>query len=179
MTANTLITAEEYQALPETENGVEYEMSRGELVVLASPTLFHNWLRDDILERLRVFLRQYPHLGEVTSETDFSLRSDTVRRPDIAFISAAKLKLVDPWKKLEFAPDLAIEIASPHDDLPRKIQDYLAAGTRVWALYPEARIARIHKPGEPPVVRDAETGDRLEDAELLPGFSLPLAQILP
>ena len=66
MTTNTLITTEEYQALPETQNGVEYEMSRGELVVLASPTLFHNWLRDDILERLRVYLRQQPFWGEVT-----------------------------------------------------------------------------------------------------------------
>jgi Uma2 family endonuclease len=178
VTTNTLITTEEYQALPETQNGVEYEMSRGELVVLASPTLFHNRKRDDILERLRVFLRQQPYWGEVTAGTDFALSNDTVRRPDVAFISAAKLKSVDPWKKLEFAPDLAIEITSPHDDLPRKIQDYLAAGSRVWALYPEARIARIHKPGEPPVVRDAETGDSLGDAELLPSFSLPLAEIL-
>lgn len=178
MATGTLITTEEYQALPETERGVEYEMSRGKLVVLASPTLFHNRKRDDILERLRVFLRQHPDLGEVTSETDFVLSNDTVRRPDVAFISAAKLKSVDPWKRLEFAPDLAIEIASPHDDLPRKIQDYLAAGSRVWALYPEARIARIHKPGGPPLVRDAETGDSLEDPELLPGFSLSLAEIL-
>ena len=178
MSPKTLITAEEYQALPEMENGVEYEMSEGELIVLASPTLFHNLIRDDILVRLRVFLRQRPHLGQVASEVDFWLTSDTVRRPDVAFISAAKLKGIDPKKKLEFAPDLAIEIASPHDDLPR-IHDYLAAGTRVWALYAEARIARIHKPGEPPVVRDAETGDRLEDPEPLPGFSLPLAEVLP
>ena len=50
--------------------------------------------------------------------------------------------------------------------------------TRVRALYPETRIARIHKPGEPSLVRGAETGDRLEDAELLRGFSLPLAETL-
>ncbi|HEV2382671.1 MAG TPA: Uma2 family endonuclease [Terriglobia bacterium] len=179
MATNTLITAGEYQALPEMENGAEYEMSGGELIVLASATLFHNWLRDDILERLRMFLRQHPHLGRAASEVDFWLASETVRRPDVAFIRAAKLESLDPRKKLEFPPDLAIEITSPDDDLPRKIQDYLAAGSRVWALYPEARIARIHKPGEPPVVRDAETGDRLEDAELLPGFSLPLTEILP
>ena len=178
MATSTLITAEEYQALPETENGVEYELSRGELIVLASPTLFHNWLRDDVLERLRVFLRQNPRLGKAASEVDFWLNGVTVRRPDVAFISAARLRGVDPWKRLEFAPDLAIEIASPHDDLPRKIQDYLAAGARVWVLYPEARIARIHKPGEPPVVRDAETGDSLEDSELLPGFRLALSEIL-
>lgn len=177
MGTRTLVTVEEYEALPEVENGVEYELSEGELIVLASATLFHNWMRDEILERFRIFLRQHPEMGRVASETDFWLTANTVRRPDVAFIAARKLASLDPHQKLEFAPDLAIEIASPHDDLPRKIRDYLAAGTRVWALYPDARIARIHKPGEPAAVRDAEAGDSLEDAELVPGFKLTLAEI--
>jgi Uma2 family endonuclease len=177
MATRTLISLQEYEALPETENGFEYELSNGELIVLASPTLFHNRIRDDILVRFHVFLRQHPHLGEVTSGTDLRLAANTVRRPDVAFIRAAKLASVDPHKRLDFAPDLAIEIASPSDDLPRRIQDYLAAGTRVWALYPDARIARVHKPGEQAVVRDAEARDSLEDAELLPGLKIPLAEI--
>jgi len=177
MATRTLISLQEYEALPETENGFEYELSNGELIVLASPTLFHNRIRDDILVRFHVFLRQHPHLGEVTSGTDLRLAANTVRRPDVAFIRAAKLASVDPHKRLDFAPDLAIEIASPSDDLPRRIQDYLAAGTRVWAFYPDARIARVHKPGEQAVVRDAEARDSLEDAELLPGLKIPLAEI--
>jgi len=177
MATRTLISLQEYEALPETENGFEYELSNGELIVLASPTLFHNRIRDDILVRFHVFLRQHPHLGEVTSGTDFRLAANIVRRPDVAFIRAAKLASVDPHKRLDFAPDLAIEIASPSDDLPRRIQDYLAAGTRVWALYPDARIARVHKSGEQAVVRDAEARDSLEDAELLPDLKIPLAEI--
>jgi Uma2 family endonuclease len=177
MATRTLISLEEYEALPETENGFEYELSNGELIVLASPTLFHNRIRDDILVRFHGFLRHHTHLGEVTSETDFRLTANTVRRPDVAFISAARLTSIDPRKRLDFAPDLAIEIASPNDDLPRKIQDYLAAGTRAWALYPDARIARIHKPGEQTSVRDADAGDSLEDAELLPGLKILLAKI--
>jgi Uma2 family endonuclease len=177
MATRTLISLEDYEALPEAENGFEYELSNGELIVLASPTLFHNRIRDDILVRFHVFLRQCPHLGEVTSETDFRLAANTVRRPDVAFVSAAKLQSVDPHKRLDFAPDLAIEIASPNDDLPRKIQDYLAAGARVWALYPDARIARIRKPGEQAFVRDADARDSLEDDELSPGLRIPLAEI--
>ena len=73
MVTRTLISLEEYEALPETENGFEYELSNGELIVLASPTLFHNRIRDDILVRFHAFLRQHPRLGEVTSETDFRL----------------------------------------------------------------------------------------------------------
>ena len=177
MAARTLITMEEYDALPETENGVEYELGHGELIVLESPTFFHNQIGDEILMRCLWFLRENPHLGEVTSRTDFSLNANTVRRPDVAFMSAAKMATVDPHRKLEFAPDLAIEIASPNDDLPRKIQDYLAAGTRVWALYPDARVARIHEPGEQAVVRDADVADSLEDSELLPGLKISLAEV--
>jgi Uma2 family endonuclease len=177
MSVKGLISVEEYEALPEMENGLEYELSNGELVVVPSPTLFHNRMRDDILERFRIFLRQHPHLGEVTSETDFYLNTNTARRPDVAFIGAAKLQSLDPRKRLEFAPDLAIEIASPNDDLPRKVQDYLAAGTRVWALYPDARMARIYKPNERPVVIDSEDSGSLEDPELLPGLRIPLAEI--
>jgi len=175
--AKTLISMEEYNALPETENGLEYELSEGELIVLASPMLFHNRMKDDILVRFHLFLRQHPGLGEVTSETDFRLAPNTVRRPDVGYMSAAKVASIDPHQRLEFAPDLAIEIASPNDDLPHKIQDYLAAGTQVWALYPDARIARIHKPGERAVVRDADAGDVLEDPELLPGLKVPLAEV--
>ena len=65
MATRTLISLQEYEALPETENGVEYELSDGKLIVLASPMLFHNRIRDDVLERFRVFLRLHPHLGEV------------------------------------------------------------------------------------------------------------------
>jgi Uma2 family endonuclease len=177
METKSLISAEEYEALPKAENGFDYELSNGKLVVLASPTLFHNRMRDDILDRFRVFLRRHPHLGEVTPETDFWLTANTVRRPDVAFIGAGKLRSLDPRKKLEFAPDLAVEIASPNDDLPRKIQDYLAAGTRVWALYPDARVARIHKPNEQTVMIDSDAGGLLADEELLPGLKIPLTEM--
>ena len=177
MATKTFISIEEYDALPETENGVEYELSEGELIVLASPTLFHNRMRDDLLVRFRLCLGQHPELGEVTSETDFQLAANTVRRPDLAVISAAKVKALDPRKKLVFAPDLVIDIASPDDDLRRRVRDYLAAGTRVWALYPDAHVARIHKPGKQTVVLDADAGDRLEDPDLLLGLKIPLGEV--
>jgi Uma2 family endonuclease len=177
MATKTLISLEQYNALPETENGVEYELSEGELIVLASPTLFHNRIRDDLLVRFRLFLGQHLELGEITSETDFQLGPKTVRRPDLSFISAAKLKSLDPRKKLVFPPDLAIEIASPDDNLRRRVQDYLAVGMRVWALYPDAHVARIHRSGKQAVVLDADVGDRLEDPELLPGLKIPLGEI--
>jgi hypothetical protein len=46
----------------------------------------------------------------------------------------------------------------------------------VWIIYSEARLAYIYKPGQRPEVRDARLC--LDDAELLPGFSAPLAAVL-
>jgi Uma2 family endonuclease len=178
MTTRTLITIEEYDALPEKE-GVKYELNEGELItVAASPRLLHNRVRDRTGRSLAAFVEEH-RLGEVTMETDFRLSEDVVRIPDIAFIRAERLPGIDPRKWIEGAPDLAVEVVSPTDDpddLVLKIQQYLNAGARaVWVLYPEARLAYIYKPGERPEVR--EPHQSLDDPELLPGFSLPLAQV--
>jgi len=90
MPVKTLLTVEEYAALVEPE-GVRYELSEGELIVTASASYFHNDSRDGFNGRLRAFVKSLK-LGGVTSETDFKLVSETVRQPDIAFISAERLR---------------------------------------------------------------------------------------
>ena len=54
--------------------------------------MFHNRIRDEIGFRLRELVR-LRKLGEVTIETDFQLSEDTVRRPDVAFISCRQGRL--------------------------------------------------------------------------------------
>lgn len=179
MTIRTLMTIEQYDALPEME-GVKYELNEGELLTVSpSPRLVHNRVRDEIGFRLREFLRSR-QLGEATMETDFKLTEGTIRIPDVAFVRADRLAGIDPRQRLEGAPDLAVEVASPRDnadDLVLKAQQYLAAGARaVWIIYPEARLVYIYKPGQRPEVRDATQS--LDDAELLPGFSAPLSAVL-
>jgi Uma2 family endonuclease len=179
MTTRTLMTIEQYDTLPEKE-GVKYELNEGELVAVSpSPRLIHNRVRDEIGFRLREFVRSR-QFGEVTLETDFKLMEGTIRIPDVAFVCADRLIGIDPRQRLEGAPDLAVEVASPRDDpddLVLKGQQYITAGAKaVWIIYPEARLAYIYKPGQRPEVRDARQS--LDDAELLPGFSAPLSVIL-
>ena len=179
MTTRTLMTIEQYDALPEKE-GVKYELNEGELATVSpSPRLVHNRVRDEIGFRLREHVRSR-RLGEVTMETDFKLTEGTIRIPDVAFVCAERLVGIDPRQRLEGAPDLAVEVASPRDDpddLVLKAQQYVAAGAKaVWIIYPEARLAYIYKPGQRPEIRDA--AQALDDAELLPGFSAPLSAIL-
>ena len=81
------------------------------------------------------------------------------------------------------APDLVIEIVSKNDradDLLLKVTQYLAAGTKaVWLLYPNTRLAYRYSAGKlEPEVRSAQAGQSFEEPALLPGFSIPLNEIL-
>jgi Uma2 family endonuclease len=181
MATKTLLTIDDYLALEEPV-GVRYELSEGELIVTPSANLFHNELRDELNGRLRLFVRHHK-LGLVTSETDMQLAPDVVRRPDVAFISAERLQGVDRRKvPVPFSPDLVIEIVSENDradDLLLKVRQYLTAGTKaVWLFYPSARLAYRYIPGRlQPEVRSADAGHRFEEPEMLPGLSIPLAEI--
>ena len=149
MATKTLVTCEDYAALQEPE-GMRYELSEGELIVTPSASFFHNEIRDYLNARLRAFVESR-RLGRVTSETDVKLVGETLRRPDVAFIRAGRLRGIDLDRlPLPVVPDLVIEIVSRNDradDLLLKVSQYLAAG------------------------------HAFEEAELLPGFSLPLEQI--
>ena len=182
MATKTLLTVEEYAALREP-GGLRYELSEGELIVTPSPSYFHNEIRDKFNARLRAFVESRK-LGGVTSETDMKLARDVVRRPDVAFVATERLQGIDlDQVPFPVAPDLAIEIVSKSDradDLILKVTQYLAAGTRaVWLLYPKTRLAYRYVPGKlEPEVRSADAGHTFEEPGLLPGFSLPLAEIL-
>ena len=181
MATKTLLSVEEYAALREPE-GVRYELSAGELIVTPSPSYFHNEIRDELNARLRAFVKSQK-LGGVTSGTDMMLAGNTVRRSDLAFICAERLRGIDLHKiPMPLSPDLVIEIASENDradDLILKVRQYLAAGTRaVWLLYPSTRLSYRYVPGNlEPEVGSADAGHTFEEPEMLPGFSIPLAEI--
>jgi Uma2 family endonuclease len=77
------------------------------------------------------------------------------------------------------APDLAVEVLSPDDrasDVLAKVQDFLDAGcARIWVVDPRTHSVTVYRSlSEIAVLREA---DVLTDDELLPGFSLSVAQI--
>jgi Uma2 family endonuclease len=175
----TKLTFEDFLNLPEQE-GVRYELDEGVLLMEPSPTFYHNRIRDQIARRLTAFV-QLHRLGEVTVETDFRLDKETVRNPDVAFVTQEHLKKIDVHRSPVIgAPALAVEVISPTNlaqDTVKKVRQYLAAGTRaVWLFYPDLRILEIH---DSKGIREITEPNALEESDLFSGktFSLSLGAI--
>ena len=121
-------------------------------------------------------------LGTVyAAETGFRLATDpdTVRAPDVAFVSRVRLEAVGEvegfWPE---APDLAIEVVSPGDsysDVEEKVVDWLDAGTKMVVINPRQRSATVYKsPSD--IAALAET-DVLAGGDVVPGFELAVREI--
>ena len=183
MATKTLLTIEQYNALEEP-TGVRYELDRGELVVTPSLMPRHNIICGELHGHLNAWARKH-NLGQAIYEVDVKLAEDTVRRPDVMFIRRERMKAVDlDQVPVQVVPDLVVEVVSKHDqpdDLMLKVRQYLRSGVRaIWVLYPKTREAYCYAPNAlQPTVLDAERGDKLEEPDLLPGFSLPLSEVLP
>jgi Uma2 family endonuclease len=76
-------------------------------------------------------------------------------------------------------PDLAVEILSPSNtasDIHEKVLDYLAAGVRlIWIVDPRTRSVAVHS-GETPITI-AREGDLLDGRDVVPGFTLEVADL--
>lgn len=121
-------------------------------------------------------------LGRVfAAETGFTItrNPDTVRAPDVAFISTARLPDPPPRGFAELAPDLAVEVLSPDDrpgEVLAKVGDWLSGGARVvWVVDPIGVIARVYRAdGSESILSET---DVLRGEEVLPGFEYELSAI--
>ena len=105
---------------------------------------------------------------------------DTVREPDIAFISAQKLPLeIRNVGYYEVVPDLVIEIISPNDRLSEvhdKARMWLNYGVSlVWVVYSDSRAVEVHSIDGPVVTLYED--DTLDGGAILPGFTCPVRDI--
>jgi Uma2 family endonuclease len=120
--------------------------------------------------------------GKVRTEVGIVLwRSpDRVVGADVAFIAKKSLPLrVAREGYLETIPELVVEIRSKNDSAPymlRKVEHYLQAGVEVvWVVDPVAKSVTIHRAAAEPVTLGIS--DTLEGGELIPDFSLAVADI--
>lgn len=176
MPVRTLMTAEQFDALPE-EEGRTWELLDGNLIEAPSATPEHNLIPGRLFALLYSFVRS-GKLGKLLLETDLAVRHDSRLRPDMGFFSA------ETWRSIELdrvpvrhAPNIAFEIISPSETattINRKVQAYLAWGVReVWLIYPETRTVEVQVPGSARILAD----NAFLSSSLVPGWRTQISEI--
>jgi Uma2 family endonuclease len=173
-----VVTAEELFEYPDSKH---YELVRGVPRVSEPPGGVHGRIAGRIMARLGDYVDRLG-LGTVMVEAGYVLQRapDTVRGPDVSFVSVARLAPdLIPEQFFPGAPDLAVEVLSPSSrwsEVEEEIADYFAAGARlVWVVDPGERRAIVRYPDRPPNIVGA--GESLDGEEVVPGFTLALAEL--
>ena len=165
-----------------SSEGVRGELIRGVLYETMPTGLEHGEIVMNLGAALHQFVRPR-RLGRIAgSDAGIQLESDpdTVREPDLAFISAERLPLdvrVPGFAKV--APDLVVEVISPNDRsvaVHDKIQMWLRFGVRLALLVDPASQTVVAQPAEGPA-RTFTVADTLDCGDLLPGFTYPVRDI--
>jgi Uma2 family endonuclease len=166
------------------DDGYAYEVVEGVLVRMAGSGNRATRLAARLTARLLDYVEGYG-LGAVTA-ADGVYRfpgAETGLLPDVGFYSAARYSLiVDHDKPIPFAPDLAVEIASPSQDadqMAAKARVYLRGGTRlVWVVWPQsAHIDVWHADMLIGPVATLWQTERLDGEDVVPGFSYAVAAL--
>jgi Uma2 family endonuclease len=174
------ITADDLLRMP--HNGLRYELVKGELRAMTPGGHEHGRVAMRFTWRLAQHVENN-QLGVVyAAETGFLIAKnpDTVRAPDVAFVSCNRLTEV---KKSEGywpgAPDLAVEVVSPNDtytEVEEKAIAWLNAGTRmVLAINPRKRTVTVFRSLNTIFIVNEDSVLDLE--EIVPGFQVAVQEI--
>ena len=181
ITKPKLLTADDLLRLH--SKGVKGELIRGELCATMSVGLKHGEIAIALGAMLLAYVRPR-RLGRVFGSDAGVLlerNPDTVREPDVAYISAERLPLdTDISGYCPVVPDLVVEIVSPSDG-PAAADDKAAMWLRYGAraalvINPETLTVSIRRPNRPAAVLTID--DTLEVGDILPGFACPVRDIL-
>jgi Uma2 family endonuclease len=177
-TTRKVATEEDLLAMP--RDGQKYELVDGEIRV--SPTGDRHGLVSAYLVALLVPFVKSRALGHVmTSEAGFRFPDKNIRSPDVSFVASGRFpddKVPDDFGDL--APDLAVEVLSPHDR-PRHVLDkvgqYLEGGVRlIWVIDPRQGRAVVYRSLSD--VQELGADDLLDGEDVIPGFRCALRDIL-
>ena len=173
-----LITADELLAMPERD--CRYELVKGELITLPIEGATHGLVAAQVVMEIAAFVKARK-LGKVFIRTGFILAKDpdTVRGPDVSFVSNERLSDGNPWGYFTGAPDLAVEVVSPNDtdtDMADKTAEYLAAGTRLVVVVDPLKCTITKHPARGNITRLGES-DTFALDDIMPGFECAAADL--
>jgi len=178
---STRLTAEEYFALPPTEQRTQ--LIDGEVVVTEA-SLRHQRIMLEIGFLLTTWLRANPGHGEAGFPVDVHLDERNVFAPDVWWVPEHERPSRDA-KRIVGPPALAVEVRSPstwHYDLGTKKSTYERLGlAELWLVDTEADVVLAYRrssadAGQFDVALELAPGETLT-TPLVPGFSIDLAHL--
>ena len=180
-TAASLVTLEEFAALPEFPR---YELVKGVLVEKMYAFTEHELTVIRTSSQMNIHVEEHD-LGEVYGSNRAFVTGPespaSSRLPDISFVSNERLRPDLFGALFDGAPDLAVEVLSPSNtnrEMVQKVAEYLAAGGKaVWLFDPIERTLTVHRPGAAALV--LTDGDTVDREDYLPGFACPVSDMLP
>ena len=178
---STRLTAEEYFALPPTEQRTQ--LIDGEVVVTEA-SLRHQRITLELAHRLTLWLRENPGHGEAGIPVNVHLDDYNVFAPDVWWVPEAARPARDA-KRIVGPPAVAVEVRSPSTwryDLGSKKSTYERLGLQeLWLVDIEANSVLVYRRSTAKadgfdVALELDTGEVLT-TPLIPGFALALAEL--
>jgi Uma2 family endonuclease len=182
------MTADDLHRLP--DDGWQYELVDGRLVRMSPTGLEHSDVTGDLYSATRTVARR---LGGLVTLPDTGFRflrpdgRELLLVPDVAYLGPERVAQlpargsVARSRYVNVLPDLAIEVASPDQHRPEmaaKAQLFLECGVRfVWVVWSRHKQVDIWRAGDAQPSTTLGVGDSLDGEGILPGFTLPLAQL--
>lgn len=172
-TPTALVTADDLLEL--SNDGFQGELIRGVLCEAMAPGEYHGQVATEFAAELRNFVKPR-RLGRVVSGdagVKVELDPDTVRAPDVAFISASQRPLDQNNPRYsEVIPELVVEVTSPNDERQQvndKAEMWMRHGVRlVWVAFPDEQTVEAHHAEHGVTLYRAD--DELDGMDVLPGF---------
>jgi Uma2 family endonuclease len=175
---NLRMTVEDFDQfleLPENADKRFEFIGGGAVEVPSNPYSSH--VASIIHGELYIFLKG-KNLGYLTGEGGgYRVYGDRYA-PDVAFLRTGKTLSKQGYNP--DPPDLAVEVLSPgntESEMRLKVVNYMNDGATVWVVDYESKTVDVFVPGQK-AVRLTEK-DTLDGGTVLPGFTLPVADIFP
>lgn len=179
------MSAQEYLAMPPTDDARWMELIDGELVV-SQPNMRHNRAQTNLMFALESWIRAATGRGRVCLPLDVQLDEANVYAPDISWYADDRdpgIEALAPYS----CPDLVAEIRSPSTwayDVGVKKSTYERQGLgELWLVDTSAEQVLVFRRSAAPtshfdIAFELGRGDALR-SPLLPGFVVAIDELLP
>lgn len=177
---STKLTYDDYVKLP--DDGKRYEIIDGELYVNPAPVPTHQFIIANIITAFRGYARA--HGGRAAgAPIDVLLGEGRIVQPDVVFIKNDRASIIGP-KNIQGPPHIVVEVLSDgtrrYDEV-KKRKLYESSGVdEYWVVDPEVELVKIYRASGGVYANAAEISaddGGIITSPLLPGFSLPIAEV--